>query len=101
MSDEQAIGTVVHLYVDGMAFCNEAALRKAFHPDAKIIGNYEGSVEWMSRDEFIAAILAEPPAPPGTQPLMDIESPTSRATPPSSRSPTNSPACASPIICRW
>ncbi len=73
MSDEQAIGTVVHLYVDGMAFCNEAALRKAFHPDAKIIGNYEGAVEWMSRDDFIAAILAEPPAPPGTQPLMDIE----------------------------
>jgi hypothetical protein len=56
MTDEQAIGTVVHLYVDGMAF-----------------GNYEGAVEWMSRDDFIAAILAEPPAQPGTQPLMDIE----------------------------
>lgn len=73
MSDRQAVGTVVHLYVEGMAFCNEAALRKAFHPDAKIIGNYEGAVEWMSRDDFIAAILAEPPAAPGTQPLMDIE----------------------------
>ncbi len=74
MSDQQSIGAVVHLYVDGMAFCNEAALRKAFHPDAKIIGNYEGAVEWMSRDDFIAAVLAEPPLSPGTQPLMDIVS---------------------------
>lgn len=72
MSNEQAIHAVVHLYVDGMAFANDAAMRKAFHPDAKIIGNYEGAVEWMSRDEFIAAILAEPPAAPGTQPLMEI-----------------------------
>ena len=73
MSDEQAIGAVVHLYVDGMAFGNEAALRKAFHSNARIIGNYEGAVEWLSRDEFIAAILDEAPAPPGTQPLMEIE----------------------------
>ena len=73
MSDQQAIGAVVHVYVDCMAFCNEAALRKAFHSDAKIIGNYEGAVEWMSREDFIAAILAEPPLSPGMQPLMDVE----------------------------
>jgi hypothetical protein len=72
MSEEQAIRTVIHLYVDGMAFANEAALKKAFHPKAAIIGNFQGAVEWMSRDEFIAAILAETPAEPGSQPLMNI-----------------------------
>ena len=51
MSDEQAISAVVHLYVDGMAFANEGALRKAFHPDAAIIGNYKGALEWTTRDE--------------------------------------------------
>ena len=73
MSEEQAIRAVIHLYVDGMAFANEPALKKAFHPRASIIGNFEGAVEWMSRDDFIAAILAEEPARPGTQPLMDIQ----------------------------
>jgi hypothetical protein len=73
MSEEQAIRAVIHLYVDGMAFGNEPALKKAFHSQAAIIGNYRGAVEWMSRDELIAAILAEKPAEPGSQPLMEIE----------------------------
>jgi hypothetical protein len=73
MSEEQAIRAVIHLYVDGMAFANEPALKKAFHSQAAIIGNYQGAVEWMSRDEFIATILAETPAAPGSQPLMEIE----------------------------
>jgi hypothetical protein len=74
MSEEQAIRAVIHLYVDGMAFANEPALRKAFHPRASIIGNYQGAVEWMTRDEFITAIASEGSAPPGTQPLMEVES---------------------------
>ncbi|KAA1185602.1 nuclear transport factor 2 family protein [Rhizobium tropici] len=73
MSEEQAIRAVVHLYVDGMAFANEPALRKAFHPRADIIGNYQGAVEWMTRDEFIAAIVEQGSAPPDTIPLMEIE----------------------------
>ncbi|MEZ2132622.1 MULTISPECIES: nuclear transport factor 2 family protein [unclassified Sinorhizobium] len=74
MSEEQAVEAVVHLYIEGMAFANETALRKAFHPRASIIGHYDGAVEWLSRDEFIAAIVAEGAAPPGTQPFMDIMS---------------------------
>jgi hypothetical protein len=73
MSEEQAIRAVVHLYVDGMAFANEPALKKAFHQQATVIGNYQGAVEWLSRDEFIASIMAEEPARPDTQPLMEIE----------------------------
>ncbi|WEX77663.1 nuclear transport factor 2 family protein [Sinorhizobium numidicum] len=73
MSEEQAINAVVHLYVDGMAFANEAALRKAFHPNASIVGNQGGAAEWLTRDDFIAAILKEGSAPPETQPVMDVE----------------------------
>ena len=72
MSEEQAIEAVVHLYVEGMAFANDAALRKAFHPQASIAGPYEGTVKWLSRDEFIAAVAAQGAAPPGSQPFMDI-----------------------------
>ena len=74
MSERQAVETTVHLYVEGMTFANEAALRKAFHPQCAIIGHYENAVEWLTRDEFIAAIVAEGAAPPDTQPFMDIES---------------------------
>jgi hypothetical protein len=73
MSDKQAVEATVHLYVEGMTFANEPALKKAFHPQSAIIGHYENAVEWISRDEFIAAVVAEGSAPPGTQPVMDIE----------------------------
>lgn len=74
MSDEQAIQTVVHLYVDGMVFANEAALKKAFHPQAAIAGHFNGGLEWLSRDQFIAEVVAAGSAAPGTQPVMDIQS---------------------------
>jgi hypothetical protein len=74
MSERQAIQAVVHLYVEGMTFANEAALKKAFHPKSSIIGHFQDAIEWLSRDEFIAAILAEGSAPPGTLPVIDIES---------------------------
>lgn len=73
MSEEQAVQAVVHLYVDGMTFAHEGALRKAFHPKASIIGNYQGAVEWLSLDEFITAVADEGSAPAGTQPLIQIE----------------------------
>lgn len=73
MSDQQAVQSVVHLYVDGMTFAHEGALRKAFHPRACIVGNFDGAVEWLSLDEFIAAVAGEGPAPAGTQPLIQIE----------------------------
>lgn len=73
MSEEQAVQAVVHLYVDGMTFAHEGALRKAFHPKAHIIGNYQGVVEWLTLDEFIAAIASEGAAPADTKPLIQIE----------------------------
>lgn len=72
MSDEQSVQSVVHLYVDGMTFAHEGALRKAFHPKASIIGNYENAVEWLTLDEFVVAVASEGAASPGTQPLIEI-----------------------------
>jgi hypothetical protein len=73
MSEEQSIESVVHLYVDGMALAHAGALRKAFHPKASIIGNYEGKVEWLSLDEFIDAVGSEGPGVNGSQTLIQIE----------------------------
>lgn len=60
-TDDKAIRTTVRNYVEGMTFANETMLRQAFHPLCKIIGHYEGALEWLSLDEFIEAINAEGP----------------------------------------
>lgn len=73
MSEEQSVEAVVHLYVDGMALAHAGALRKAFHPNASIIGNYQGKVEWLSLNEFIDAVASEGPTVAGSQPLIQIE----------------------------
>ena len=48
-----------------MSYADETAMRRAFHPDCKIIDHYEGALEWLSLDEFIESIKAvEAPAEP-------------------------------------
>jgi hypothetical protein len=73
MSEEQAVQAVIHLYVDGMARAHAGALRKAFHPKASIIGNYDGKIEWLSLDDFIAEVGSHEAAPADAQPLLQIE----------------------------
>ena len=51
--DTGAILNVAQLYYDGMHAADEAKLRKAFHPRACIIGNFDGDVSWMSVDDFV------------------------------------------------
>jgi hypothetical protein len=46
----------VRTYVEGMTFGDEQALRRAFHAQCKIIGHYEGALEWLSLDDFIDSI---------------------------------------------
>lgn len=72
-TDKHAITEVLGEYVEGMVFADEARLRRAFHPDCRIIGHYHGELEWASLDDFIAAIRAEGPAPAGTQPVWAVE----------------------------
>jgi Putative lumazine-binding len=56
--DDDEIRAVARSYVEGMISADESALRAAFHPSASIIGNYQGAVEWLPVDGFIAEVLA-------------------------------------------
>jgi hypothetical protein len=49
--------TVRH-YVEGMTYAQEDQLRQAFHPDCRIIGHYDGKLEWLTLDMFINDIKA-------------------------------------------
>jgi hypothetical protein len=68
-----AIATVVRDYVEGMVLNDEPKLRRAFHPKASIMGNYEGAVEWLTLDEF-AASIADTAAGPAATPVWTIRS---------------------------
>ena len=52
----------------------KSLLRQAFHPACRIIGHYHGDLEWLSLDDFVAAIKAEGPAPSDTKPFWEIQS---------------------------
>lgn len=71
-TEKDAIGQVVRRYVQGMLAADEMALRQAFHPECKIIGHFQGSLEWMSLDDFIGEINQAGPAAADTQPYLDI-----------------------------
>ncbi|MFJ4142505.1 nuclear transport factor 2 family protein [Pseudomonas sp. NPDC089734] len=66
---EQAVGN----YVSGMVFADEALLRRTFHPDCRIVGHYNGALEWLSLDDFIDAIKTEGPASEGYSPFWEIQ----------------------------
>lgn len=68
-----AIREVVRDYVEGMVFADEARLRRAFHPDCKVIGHYQGDLEWMGLDDFVAAVLAGGAAEEGSQATWEIK----------------------------
>ncbi|MDF3931224.1 nuclear transport factor 2 family protein [Pseudomonas citronellolis] len=68
-----AIRDVVRDYVEGMVFADEARLRSAFHPDSKIIGHYQGTLEWLSLDDFVGAILDTGSVEGDGPPFWDIQ----------------------------
>lgn len=71
-ADKELITLVVRNYVEGMVFADEALLRQAFHPACRIIGHYHKELEWLSLDEFIAAIQSEGPAASDTTPFWQV-----------------------------
>ena len=73
-SDNADIDLVIRNYVVGMVSADESLLRQAFHPACRIIGHYHGDLEWLSLDDFVAAIKAEGPAPSDTKPFWEIQS---------------------------
>ncbi|WP_374439722.1 nuclear transport factor 2 family protein [Pseudomonas panipatensis] len=72
-SAEAAIRRVVEDYVEGMVFADEARLRRAFHAQAKIIGHYQGALEWLSLDAFVAAILGAGSVEVNGPPFWEIQ----------------------------
>jgi hypothetical protein len=53
-----AVTEVVRAYYDGTMAGDEAKLAGAFHPRACIVGTWEGELDWVTRDEYIAECQA-------------------------------------------
>lgn len=69
MADErelQAIRSVVVDYLDGMIYGDDDRLRKAMHPLCMQAGHSRDQYEFLTREEFIAALKSETRLPPGT-----------------------------------
>lgn len=73
-SDKDGINLVIRNYVEGMVFADEALLRQAFHPSCYIIGHFQGTLEWLSLNDFVSAILVEGPATGDVKPFWQVES---------------------------
>ena len=67
---ESDVKAVVRQYVQAMTFADETGIHAAFHPDASIVGNYDGELEWLSVDEFIGQIKSVGGASEGTEPVL-------------------------------
>lgn len=65
-ADEDAIRAVIQLYFDGIIQYDEAALRKAFHPKASVIGTTsDGAQEWEPFQEWVVYTRGDAPDPAG------------------------------------
>ncbi len=64
-SDMHMIAQTVVMYCDGMYHGDIEKLKKAFHPDACIIGYFQGDLLYDSRDEFLEFVTGLP-APAST-----------------------------------
>lgn len=53
-----AVTEVVRAYYDGTMAGDEAKLAGAFHTRACIVGTWEGKLDWVTRDEYIAECQA-------------------------------------------
>ncbi len=51
-----AVQEAVQLYFDGLYNNDVDKLRKAFHPQAELVGIYKGHFAWISLEDFLAPI---------------------------------------------
>ena len=52
-ADIAAVTEVVHTYYDGMVTADEVKLARAFHPNARLVGNLQGKLLWQTLEEFV------------------------------------------------
>ena len=58
--DEQSIRKVVEMYFTGTYHGKEEELRRAFYPEARIVGSINGTINDWSLDAFIARVTQPP-----------------------------------------
>ncbi len=68
----EAIRAVVVDYLEGMIYGQDERLRSAMHPLCMQAGHFSGEYEFLTREEFIAAIKSEPRQQEGTPFVHDI-----------------------------
>ncbi len=61
-NDEQAIRNVITLYFTGTYHGNAEELKRAFHPDARIVGSINDTIQDWTLNEFIARVTSKPTA---------------------------------------
>jgi hypothetical protein len=52
-ADIAAVTEVAHTYYDGMVTADEVKLARAFHPNARLVGNNQGKLMWQTLEEFV------------------------------------------------
>jgi hypothetical protein len=62
-SDEAAIRQTIQYYFDGGKHRDSVALRKAFHPDARMLFAKDGKLVVVPIGEYIARVTGSPPKP--------------------------------------
>lgn len=73
MSEEtDAIRRVVTAYLEGMIYGEDEKIRGAMHPLCMQAGHYKGQYEFLSLEDFIAALKPEQREAPGTPFKHDI-----------------------------
>jgi hypothetical protein len=60
LTAREQIEAALHNYGQGTHYGDGAALKEAFHPQATIVGYYEGHLILDARDDFIRAIESMP-----------------------------------------
>ena len=61
-----AVRAVVVDYLEGMIWGQTERIERAFHPKAVQVGHFAGTYEFLSRQEFVDWLKAEPSEPAGS-----------------------------------
>ncbi|WP_027061336.1 nuclear transport factor 2 family protein [Mesorhizobium loti] len=70
---ETQVTPAVERYVLAMSTGDEDGLRAAFHANASVMGNYQGAVEWLSLDAYVAEVIGAS-LPPNNNPKWSVTS---------------------------
>jgi len=74
-SDQELVGQTMQLYFDGLYYGDTAKLKKAFHPQAFVIGKLQGQSLYLSLSEFLGFVEKTPkPSESGEEYDMQIVS---------------------------